>query len=116
MRVPLEWLWQNDPERLPDDDHARCIAAPGERVLVRLEQVFKLTTRPCSYLAASNGARSTVSFSTLRLEYAGSDWTRGLVTKVWSSDPFDSGPFGSEAQQYAGRSLLATVAGALAAA
>ena len=33
VKVPLEWVWENNPKELPDDDHARCIAAPGERFL-----------------------------------------------------------------------------------
>ena len=32
VKVPLKWVWENDPQELPDDDHARCIAAPGERL------------------------------------------------------------------------------------
>ena len=47
MKMPLEWVWENDPEELPDDDHTRCIAAPGERFLACGAQLFTLTTRPC---------------------------------------------------------------------
>jgi hypothetical protein len=49
------------------------------------------------------------------MEYRGRDWARGLAQQSWGGDPFDSGPLGGNAQQAAGLSLLATVAGALAA-
>ena len=115
MKVPLEWVWENDPEELPDDDHARCIAASGERFLAWGGQLFAMTTRPCTHLSQSGGARSAVSFSTLQMEYLGLDWARGLAQKYWGGDRFGSGLLGGEAQQAAGLALLATVAGALAA-
>ncbi len=115
MKVPLEWVWENDPKRLPDDDHARCIAAPGERILACGAQRFTLTTRPCTHLSESSRGRSAVSFSTLQMEYLGRDWARGLAQKSWGGDPFASGPLGGEAQQAAGLALLATLTGALAA-
>ena len=114
MKVPLQWVWENDPKRLPDADHRRCIAAPGERFLACGAQLFALTTRPCTYLSGSDGGRSTLSFSTLQIEYLGRDWARGLAQQSWGSEPFDSGSLGGEAQQAAGLTLLATVAGALA--
>lgn len=115
MKVPLEWVWENDPKELPDEDHARCIAAPGERFLACGAQQFAMTTRPCTCLSTADGGRSAVSFSTLQMEYRGRDWERGLAQGSWGSDPFDSGPLGGEAQQAAGIALLATVAGALVA-
>ena len=115
MKVPLEWVWENDPKELPDRDHARCIAAPGERYLAWGGQLFALTTRPFTCLSESGGGRSAVSFSTLQMEYLGLDWARGLAQQHWGSDRFGSGPLGGEALQAAGRALLATVAGALAA-
>lgn len=112
MKVPLTWVWENDPQELPDDDHARCIAAPGERYVACGGQLFALTTRPHARLSAS---RRVTSFSTLQMEYLGLDWPRGLAQQYWGCDPFDSGPLAGEAQQAAGLALLATVAGALAA-
>jgi hypothetical protein len=115
MKLPLQWVWANDPVELPDDDHARCIAASGERLLASGAQRFTLTTRPCTYLSESHGGRSAVSYSTLHMEYRGRDWARGLAQQFWGGDPFDSGPLGGNAQQAAGLALLATVAGALTA-
>src|SRR5664280_146708 len=115
MKLPLQWVWANDPVELPDDDHARCIAASGERLLACGAQRFTLTTRPCTYLSESHGGRSAVSYSTLHMEYRGRDWARGLAQQSWGGDPFDSGPLGGNAQQAAGLALLATVTGALAA-
>jgi len=115
VKVPLEWVWENDPKELPDDDHARCIAAPGERFLACGGQLFALTTRPCTSLSASGSGRAAASFSTLQMEYLGLDWARGLAQQCWGGDPFVSGPPDGEAQQAAGVALLATVVGALAA-
>jgi hypothetical protein len=115
VKIPLEWVWQNDPEGLPDDDHARCIAAPGERLLVCGAHLFALTTRPCLYLSDQCDRRGAESFSTLYLEYRGIEWARGLAQGSWGSDRFDSHSRGGEAQQAAGLALLATLAGALAA-
>jgi hypothetical protein len=115
VKVPLEWVWENDPKELPDDDHARCIAAPGERFLACGGQLFALTTRPCTRLSASGSGSNVASFSTLQMEYVGLDWARGLAQQYWGGDPFDSGAPGGEAQQAAGLALLATVVGALAA-
>jgi hypothetical protein len=115
VKVPLEWVWENDPKELPDDDHARCIAAPGERFLAWGGQLFAMTTRPTTYLSQSGAGRSATAFSTLQMEYLGLDWPRGLAQQYWGGERFDSGPLGDEAQQAAGLALLATVAGALAA-
>jgi hypothetical protein len=115
VNVPLAWVWENDPEELPDDDHARCIAAPGERFVACDGQLFALTTRPCSRLSAPGSGRGAAAFSTLQMEYLGLDWARGLAQQFWGGDPFDSGPLAGEAQQAAGLALLTTVAGALAA-
>ena len=113
MKVRTEWIWRNDPEQRPDLDHSRCIAASGERVLHYGPQSFKLTTEPCSYLSESDGAHSSLSFSKLRLEYAGIGWERGREIGFWGSQPFDSGPFGEDARMAAGLALMCTVAGAL---
>jgi len=113
MKVRTEWIWRNDPEERPDLDHSRCIAAPGERVLDYGPELFKLTTEPCSYLSESDAARSTLSFSKLRLEYTGSGWARGHQIGSWGSQPFDDGPFGDDARRAAGLALMTTVAGAI---
>jgi hypothetical protein len=114
VKIPLQWVWENDPQELPEADHARCISARGVRYVAYGGQLFALTTRPCTR-SASPSRYSTASFSTLRLEYLGLDWARGLAQQSWGCDPFESGPQCGEAQQAAGLALLATVAGALAA-
>jgi hypothetical protein len=114
VKVPLDWVWENDPQELPDDDHARCIAARGEHFIACGGQLFALTTRPCS-LSGSGGGRLAAPLSTLQMEYLGLDWPRGLAQQHWGGDPFDGGSPGGEALQAAGLALLATVARALAA-
>jgi hypothetical protein len=113
--VPLVWVWKNDPEELPDDDHARCIAASGERFVACGGQLFVLTTRSSALPSSSNGGRGALSSSTLQMEYRGLDWPRGLAQRHWGSDRFGCGQCGGEARQSAGLALLETVAGALAA-
>ena len=113
MKIPLQWVWENDPDDLPDDDHARCISARGERYVAHGGQLFALTTHPCVHLSQS--VHSTATFSTLQMEYLGLDWTHGLAQLSWGCDPFESRPAGGEAQQAAGLALLATIADALAA-
>jgi hypothetical protein len=113
MKVRTEWVWRNDPEQRPDPDHSRCIAATGVRVVDYGPQLFRLTTEPCSYLSESDAAHSSLSFSKLRLEYAGFGWERGRQIGSWGSQPFDAGPFGDDARTAAGLALMSTVAGAL---
>jgi len=115
MKIPLRWVWENDPEALPDDDHARCISAHGERYVACGGQLFALTTHPCAHLSASRPGYSAAALSTLQLEYLGLDWAQGLGQLSWACEPFESGPADGEAQQAAGLALLATVADALAA-
>jgi len=110
VESPLTWVWENDPKELPDDGHARCIAAHGERFVACGGQLFVLTTRPCIRSAASESGAGT-----LQMEYLGLDWPRGLAQRYWGSDPFICGPSADEAKQSAGLALLETVAGALAA-
>jgi hypothetical protein len=110
-----EWVWENDAEDLPDTDHARCIAALGERFLACGGQLFVLTTRHDVRSSAGGGARSPAPSSTLQMEYLGLDWSRGLAQRCWGGEPFDAGPLGGAARQAAGIALLATVGRALAA-
>ena len=110
-----EWVWENDLEELPDDDHERCIAAPGKRLLTCGGQLFELTTRSNAGRSAPCSACSPTSHSTLRMEYLGLDWPRGLAQQFWGGERFDNGPEGATARQAAGLALLATVSGALAA-
>jgi hypothetical protein len=113
--VPLEWVWENDPEDLPDVDHERCIAARGERRIACGGQSFVLTTRPCTPRPGAGSRRGERSTSTFRMEYVGIDWPRGLAQQYWGSRAFDCGASSGEAAQFAGLDLLETVAGALAA-
>ena len=115
MKIPLQWVWENDPEELPDDDHARCISARGERYLAYGGQLFALTTRPSAHLSAPPSGNSTGPFSMLQMEYLGLDWARGLAQQSWGCDPFETRPSGGEAQQAAGLALLTTIADALTA-
>jgi len=116
VKVRLRWVWANDPEELPDDDHARCIAAPGERILAHGAHVFTLTTRPCLRLSETHAGPEGGGFATLQIEYRGVDWARGVAQKSWGSDRFDSWSCDGEAQQAAGLALFATMEGAMAAA
>lgn len=115
MKVPQEWVWENDPAECLDDDHARCIAAPGERLLACGGQLFALTTRPCTFRSGPSDGRGAAAFATLQMEYLGLDWERGLAQRHWGGERFPSASPGGAARQAAGLALLATVAGAMAA-
>ena len=44
----MEWRWTDDPLGEPDEEHARCIAAPGTRILEYCSHTFVLTTHACA--------------------------------------------------------------------
>lgn len=113
VKAATRWVWQNDPVDLPDVDHSRCIAAPGERLLACGSDVFALTTRPCLFLSDREDGCGQVSFATLHVEYRGLDWARGLAQRSWGSDRFDCRSRDGQAQHAAGIALLATVGRAL---
>jgi hypothetical protein len=110
----MQWQWRNDPDGLPDDDHARCIAAPGMRLLVYGTHLFKLTTLAGSHIHEPAGACVSRPRSALQMEYAGFGWANGSIARTWRSKPFDSGPLGTRAQHAAGLALMATVVIAMA--
>jgi hypothetical protein len=91
------WHWRNDPARLPDDDHTRCMAAPGARELVYKGQLFEMTT-----VFAGHRAR-------LQMEHVGVGWEHAAA-RYWRSRQFDGESPGGVAQYAAGLDLLATVA------
>jgi hypothetical protein len=98
------WHWRNDPARLPDDDHTRCMAAPGVRELVYRGQLFEMTT-----VFAGHRVR-------LQMEHVGVSWEAADVGRYWRSQPFDGKSLGGVAQYAAGLDLLAKVETELAAA
>jgi hypothetical protein len=98
------WHWRNDPARLTDDDHTRCMAAPGVRELVYRGQLFEMTT-----LFAGRRAR-------LQMEHVGVSRETADVARYWRSQPFDGGSGDGVAQYAAGIDLLAKVETELAAA
>jgi hypothetical protein len=110
------WYWQNDPEGLADDDHTRCIAAPGVRELLYWGHRFEMTTVACSRVSAAAGEPVSGSHALLQMEHVGDDVAHGLVPRYWRSQPFVSPSPRGVAQYAAGLDLLATVATELAAA
>jgi hypothetical protein len=110
------WHWQNDPEGLADDDHTRCIAAPGVRKLLYCGRQFEMTTVDCPRVPRLAKVPVSGSRALLQVEHVGTDRAHGLVMRYWRSQPFDSRSHGGVAQYAAGLDLLATVAAELAAA
>lgn len=110
------WRWQNDPEARPDDDHRRCIAAPGVRELRYCGRLFEMTTVVCPRVPVPAVAPASGSGAHLQMEHVGNDPAHGLVARFWRSRPFDSRSPGGVAQYAAGLDLLETVATDLAAA
>ena len=64
------WHWRNDPAGLPDDDHTRCMAAPGVRELVYHGQLFEMTT-----VLVGRRAR-------LQLEHVGVSWEAAEIART----------------------------------
>jgi hypothetical protein len=110
------WYWQNDPDGLADDDHARCIAAPGVRELLYRGRLFEMTTVACSGVPSSVGALVSESRELLQMEHVSGGLAHGLVARYWRSRPFDGRSLGGVAQYAAGLDLLEAVATELAAA
>ena len=110
------WHWQNDPEATPDDDHTRCIAAPGVRTLLYCGRRFELTTVVCSRVPKSAPVPVSGSRALLQMEHVSDDVERGLTARYWRSQPVDSRSHGGVAQYAAGLDLLEAVATELAAA
>jgi hypothetical protein len=108
------WHWKNDPAGLPDDDHTRCIAAPGVRELLYCGRLFEMTTVASSRVPASARTSVTGRRALLQMEHVSKGPARGLVARYWRSRPFDSRSLGGVAQYAAGLDLLATVATELA--
>ena len=58
MNLPLQWVWENDPQDPPDDDCARCISARGERHVADGGQLGR-NHRRSGALAGAPRARSS---------------------------------------------------------
>ena len=112
----MVWHWQNDPEGIPDDDHTRCIAAPGVRELRYRGRLFEMTTVVCPRVPKAASVPVSGSRALLQMEHVSDDVARSLVVRYWRSQPFDSRSHGGVAQYAAGLDLLAAVATELAAA
>jgi hypothetical protein len=110
------WHWQNDSDGLPDDDHKRCIAAPGVRQLLYRGRRFEMTTVVCARVPRLAKVPVSGSRALLQMEQVGPDAGQCLVARFWRSQPFDSRSHGGIAQYGAGLDLLAAVAVELAAA
>jgi len=109
------WRWQNDPEGRPDEEHSRCIAAPGVRELVYCGRLLEMTTVACSRVPTSARAPVCGSRALLQMEHVSNNVAHCLVARYWRSQPFDSQSLGGVAQYAAGLDLFATVATELAA-
>lgn len=110
------WHWQNDPEGRPDDDHKRCLTAPGVRELLYCGRRFELTTVVCSSIPRLARVPVSGSRALLQMERVGCDATQCPGARFWRSQPFDSRSHGGVAQYAAGLDLLAAVASEQAAA
>ncbi len=104
----MEWQWTNDPLGGPDDDHARCIAAPGARVLEYCGHSFVLTTHACDPGTMLDDGRTPLSCWRLHLDCTelGCAWSSGATSLAWRSMPFISASVHSATAREAGRRLL----------
>jgi hypothetical protein len=104
----MEWQWTNDPLAEPDEDHARCIAAPGARVLEYCGHSFVLTTHACAPGTVLDDGRTPLSCWRLHLDCTelGCAWSSGATSLAWRSMPFISASVHSATAREAGRRLL----------
>src|SRR5450759_1315429 len=66
-RAAVEWRWTNDPLGGPDENHARCIAASGPRILEYCGHSFVLTTHECAPGTVLDDGRTPVACWRLHL-------------------------------------------------
>ena len=106
----MDWRWTNDPLERPDDDCARCIAAPGSRILEYCGHSFVLTTRECAPGTVLEDGRTPIACWSLHLDCTelGCAWSSGATSLSWRSVPFISSSASSPTAREAGRRLLET--------
>jgi hypothetical protein len=104
----MEWCWTNDPLDDADEDHARCIAAPGTRILEYCSHSFVLTTHACAPGTVLDDGRTPLSCWRLHLDCTelGCAWSSGATSLSWRSVPFISTSASSVTAREAGRRLL----------
>ena len=114
----MDWRWTNDPRGAPDEDHARCIAASGERVLEACGHSFVLTTHACPPGTALDDGRTPLACWQLHLDCTelGCAWSSSAASLSWRSVPFISSSASSATAREAGRRLLEAAGADLAAA
>ena len=104
----MEWRWTNDPLGGPDEDHARCIAASGSRILEYRGHSFVLTTHECAPGTVLDDGRTPLACWRLHLDCTelGCAWSSGATSLSWRSVPFISPSASSATAREAGRRLL----------
>jgi hypothetical protein len=104
----MDWRWTNDPLGGPDEDHARCIAAPRERILAYGSHSFVLTTHACAPGTELEDGRTPIACWVLHLDCTelGCAWSSGATSLSWRSVPFISPSASSATAREAGRRLL----------
>src|SRR5450756_1147048 len=88
-RAAVEWRWTNDPLGGADEDHARCIAASGPRILECCGHSFVLTTHECAPGTVLDDGRTPLSCWRLHLDCTelGCAWSSGAASLSWRSVP-----------------------------
>ena len=104
----MDWRWTNDPLDASDEDHARCISAPGRRILELCGHSFVLTTHECAAGTVLDDGRTPILCWRLHLDCAefGCAWSSSAASLSWRSAPFISASASSATAREAGRRLL----------
>ena len=104
----MEWRWTNDPLGRSDEDLARCIAAPGPRILEYGGHSLVLTTHECAPGTVLDDGRTPISCWRLHLDCTelGCAASSGATSLSWRSVPFVSSSASSATAREAGRRLL----------
>jgi hypothetical protein len=112
----MDWRWTNDQLDAPDEDHARCIAAPGARTLECCGHEFVLTTHRCAPGTVLDDGRTPLSCWRLHLDCTelGCAWSSSATSLTWRSVPFISPSASSATAREAGRRLFEAAEAGLA--
>lgn len=104
----MEWQWTTDPLGEPDEGHARCIAAPGERILEYGGHAFVLTTHACAPGTVLDDGRTPIACYRLHLDCTelGCAFSSAATSLEWRSAAFISPSVFSLTAREAGRRLL----------
>ena len=86
----MVWHWIDDPAGHADDARARCIAAPGERLISCHGRLFVLTTHDGPLRFDLTNLPLPEPLSVLHLRHVDAHPTSRFKVRTWRSEAFDA--------------------------